>query len=145
MNYQPDPIPVALGKTIIGGSLIGGFCLTIFAIIFDGIYMEWSSLGAILFYPFFAAALSMMFVIPCVLTGGLVTALAIRHLPLGRGASLGLCIVAALITQAAALSIVWTDGPDRFWIMALPFAIVAALTLWWSLAPSYPADRPRSR
>lgn len=52
MNYQPDPIPIALGKSIIGGSLIGGFCLTIFAIIFEGIYIEWSSLGAILLSPF---------------------------------------------------------------------------------------------
>ncbi|WP_416832882.1 MAG: hypothetical protein ACMUJI_07465 [Erythrobacter sp.] len=145
MEYRPDPIPIALGKSIIGGSLIGGFCLTIFAIIFDGIYMEWSSLGAILFYPFFAAALSMMFVIPCVLTGGLITALAIRHLPLGRGASLGLCILAALLTQAAALSIVGMGDPDYFWIVALPFSIGASLTLWWSLAPSYPADRPRSQ
>ena len=145
MEYQPDPIPVALGKSIIGGSLIGGFCLTLSAIIFDGIYMEWSSLGAILFYPLFTGAVSMIFVIPSVLTGGLVTALAIRHLQLGRGASLGLCILAALLTQTAALSIAGMGDSDYFWIVALPFSIGAALTLWWSLSPNYRANRPRSR
>lgn len=142
MDYRPDPIPIALGKSIIGGSLIGGFCLTIFGIIFDGIYMEWSSLGAVLLSPFFVAGVSMMFVIPCVLTGRLVTALAIRHLPIGRALSLVLCILAALLTQALALSIVGKGSPD-LWIIALPFSIGAALTLWRSLAPSYPADRPR--
>ena len=109
-----------------------------------GIYENpWLALLA----PLAFAGPSLFVVMPCTLIFGIPSIMAINHLGLSRWPALAVCILAATATQIACIWLVfWNEySKPADYLITTPFALGAAVILWWRLTrvTNRPADRPR--
>lgn len=127
-----------------GGAVIGALCVTVVSLVESYLrsgndpvaaqIIDW--LGSFVVGTVMVGAFSLIFVIPCTLLFGLPAALLVRKYALRRWLALAVCIGLALVAQTAAVLLVWGAevAPVMFFV-ASPFALGAALVLWWRLAP----------
>ena len=128
---------------MIGGAFIGAIVLTLGAAVAGDFYLSWNLIWQVPLAPIMFAGISLIFVVPCTLIGGIPTALLVRGMDLKGWPSFIACIGGSLITLAGWNY--WADmsSPRMEWIIPLPFALGAGFTLWWQLTP--PAGCSRSR
>ena len=122
-------VVAALLWAMIGGGLIGGLFATVPTLtIFEEPWL-------LLLGPVAIAAFSLLVVVPCTLAFGLPSIMLIHHLRLGRWTALALCLIAATITQIAAVQLFLGQGSTllRDFAFTSPFAMGAAITLWWRM------------
>lgn len=140
---QPDPIAVALIWSATGGAFGGGALLsavsllTAVADLSAGIVPDFDVVFATLVVsPLMIAAVSLIVVVPCTLLFGLPSALAVRHFALRKWPALSVCLLGAACAQLCAIWLI-SGGEWEFpaFLLATPFALSAAITLWWRLAP----------
>lgn len=141
---QPDPIGVALLWSASGGAFGGGALLSVVSLPiavadmatgtmpdFDGVF------ATVVVLPLMIGAFSLIVVVPCTLLFGLPSALAVRHFPLSKWPALIVCLTGAACAQLCAIWLIsggeW-ELPGL--LLATPFALIAAIILWWRLAPS---------
>ena len=135
-DIRPDSIPMALLWAALGGALIGG----LFLASANTIDRPPSSLKGLLEIwlfgiPFMALA-SLIVVIPCTLVFGLPSALLIRKRALRRWQALGVCVGFAVAAQIIACFVLWQgDARAVLLLFSSPYALGAAVVLWWRLAP----------
>lgn len=125
----------ALLWSMIGGALIGSFGLTSILVLEGSAYGIYERPWLMLLAPLIFAGPSLILVIPCTLVFGLPSIIAINHLNLSRWPAFAVCIAAATATQLACLRLISSGDPLTWSIIAgsSPFALGAALVLWWRL------------
>jgi hypothetical protein len=125
----------ALLWAMFGGALIGGGSTTIWIIVETGGRNLHEVPLSVLFAPLGLGALSLFVVMPCTLLFGLPSVALIHHFALGRWPALAVCVAAALATQVASVWLLfwqeWSSPDDHLW--TTPFALGAAVTLWWRM------------
>ena len=140
---QPDPIAVALLWSASGGAFGGGALLSAASLLMAaadisaGIMPDFDMvLATLVVSPLMIAAFSLIVVVPCTLLFGLPSALAVRHFALRKWPALIVCLLAA---ACAVLCAIWLISGGKWELAAIlftaPFALSAAIILWWRLAP----------
>lgn len=139
----------ALLWAIVGSAMIGSTGLAGMMVIEGAAYGIYENPWLALLMPVAFAGPSLVVVIPCTLIFGIPSVMAINHLGLGRWPALAVCIFAATITQIACIRLVFWDDYSKpeVYLFTAPFALGAAVVLWWRLtrSPNYPSDHPQSR
>lgn len=131
-------IIAALLWATVGGALIGGLSLTAWIILDGSAYGIYEAPWLGVVAPFMFAGFSFLVTLPCTLLFGIPSALFIDHFALSKWPALAVCVTSAFLVQIACIWLLfWHEYSEAAdYLFTAPFALGAAIILWWRLAPS---------
>jgi hypothetical protein len=134
---RPHPrnrIPIALLWASLGGGLIGALIVALFEMLEGPAFAE-DRLASLASTAILLSVFSQILVLPCTLAFGIPSALLADHLKLGKWSVLALITAFAIAAQMACLWLLSSGDPPTWRIVeaTTPFALSAALVLWWRL------------
>lgn len=118
---------------MLGGAGIGGIVTSIAIVVVGEVPIGFDNIWRLLFAPLLLAVVSLIFIVPCTLIGGIPSALIVRSLDLTGWLAFAVCIVGALATTALFYNFIGFPPMEGKWLTPIPFALGVAFTLWWQL------------